>query len=201
VIGVRQFGLEGVRQQSAELKNIYESVMAGAKLLSVIFGFIDAPDSSQAGWYFTQNNALADDSVGPLFEEQLRHAAHNGDVARYRKISERLDLWRNLVEFGMEQGMTQHETYLADHRDDQQIQAEMGFMLLLDATSAEERQDIVASYPPVATKRGLRLAEDTLAMLSFHTADSDVYNRHYEVKRLIERCLELGIDRALAELR
>jgi len=81
VIGVRQFGLDGVRQQSAELKSIYDSVMAGANLLSLMFGFIDAPDSSQAGWYISpKNSELADESIGPLFEDQMRHAAHNGDV-------------------------------------------------------------------------------------------------------------------------
>ena len=33
------------------------------------------------------------------------------------------------------------------------------------------------------------------------TVDGRPLNEHYDVKRLIERCLQLGIDRALAELK
>jgi hypothetical protein len=77
----------------------------------------------------------------------------------------------------------------------------MGLLLLAEATSADEQQDIIGRYPAVASPDGLALVNRTLESLSFHNADAALYNRHYNVKRLIERCLQLGIDRALAELK
>ncbi len=201
IIAVRQSGLDGVRQNLAELKSIYTSVMEGAKQLSVMFGFLNAAGPTEAAHFFEQHPELADESIGPLIEDQMIRSAHHNDVTHYRLISERLDLWHNLANFGVEQGKRQHEHFLASARNDQHIQAEMGLMLLSEATDPEVWQDIIARYPSVATQQGLNLANHTLEVLSFQNADQEVYNRHFEVKRLIERCLELGIDRALSEMK
>ncbi|MEP7289581.1 MAG: hypothetical protein ABI947_27850 [Chloroflexota bacterium] len=201
VLAVRQFGLDGVRQNPGELKSIYESVMDGAKLLGLLFGFLEAPSTADAVRYFEQHTELDDETVGALLEDQLVKAARQNNVARFQTITERTDLWRNLIDFGSEEGSRQHERFKGAGRDGKQVQAEMGLLLLAETTNADEWQDIIASYPAVATQQGLDLATHTLDMLSFQNADTDLYNRHFNVKRLIERCLELGVDRALAELK
>ena len=201
LIAVRQLGLDGVRKNPGELKNIYESVMEGARQLGLVFKFLDAPGTAEAVQMFEQNADLADENIGPLFEDQMMKAADNNDLDYYRTVSERLDLWRNLLDFGSAEGVRHHERFATAGRDDRVIQAEMGLLLLVQATSADERQDIIGRYPAVATEDGLALANRTLESLSFHNADATLYNQHYNVKRLIERCLELGIDRALAELK
>lgn len=200
IIAVRQLGLDGVRKNPGELKNIYESVMDGARLLGLMFKFLDASSTAQAVQTFQQTPDLADENVGPLFEDMMMKAAYQDDLAHYRTVSERLDLWRNLLDFGAEEGVRHHERFVNARRDDKFIQAEMGLSLLAEASSADERQDIIGRYPAVATEDGLALATRTLESLSFNNADTALYNRYFSVKRLIERCLELGIDRALAEM-
>ncbi len=202
VIAARQFGLQQMRQQSAEIRNIYESVLDGARLLGILFGFLDAASPRAAAQYFQQHQELADtESIGPLIDDQTLRAVHQNDVSRYRRLTERADLWRNLTEFGVEEGLRQHERFLAGGRDDQALQAEMGITLLAETTSPDERQDIFGRYPPVASKDALSMITRMLDNLSFQGADTDEYNRYFEVKRLIERCLEIGVDRALAELK
>jgi hypothetical protein len=201
IIAVRQFGLDGVRQNSGELKNIYESVMDSARLLSLLFNFLNTPGTVEAVRTFQESADLADENMAPLFEDQMLKAAHNDDLAQYRLVSERFDLWRNLLDFGPEEGVRHHERFANAGRDDKLVQAEMGLLLLSEATSADEQQDIIGRYPAVVTPEALALANRTLESLSFNNADSALYNRHYNVKRLVERCLQLGIDRALAELK
>ncbi len=201
ILAARQFGLQQLRQQATELRQIYESVMDGARLLSILFGFVESPNIQAAAAYFQQHSELTDESIGAILEDQIVKAVHQGDVARYKQLSERMDLWRNLLDFGPEQGIQQHEGFLNSGRDDKHIQAEMGLTLLIEATTPDERQDVIGRYPSVATDEGLRIANHMVEMLSFHNADPEEYNRYYNVKRLIERCLQLGVDRALAELK
>ena len=136
-----------------------------------------------------------------MFEDQIIKAAHEANIAQYRLVSERMDLWRNLLDFGAEEGVRQHERTLASGRSDKIIQAEMGILLLAEATTAEQRQDIIGQYPAVASQDGLAIIVHLLDVLSFQNANNEVYNRHFDIKRLIERCLQLGIDRALAEMK
>jgi hypothetical protein len=202
VIAARQFGLEQMRQQSADIRNIYDSVLDGARLLGILFGFLNAPNPGAAAQYYQQHGELSDtDNIGPLIDDQTLRAVRDGDLSRYRQVTERADLWRNLAEFGVEEGMRQHERFLTDRRDDKALQAEMGVMLLAEATLPDEIQDIIGRYPPVATKEALAMVTRMLDSLSFHGADPEEYNRYFGVKRLIERCLEVGVDRTLSELK
>ncbi len=202
VIAARQFGLQQMRQQSAEIQNIYQSVLDGARLLGVLFGFLNAPSTNAAVQYFQQHSELADpDNIGPLIDDQTLKAVREDDLERYRRFTERADLWRNLTEFGVEEGMRQHEGFLANRRDDKALQAEMGVMLLAETRAPDDIQEIMGRYPPVASKDALAMVTRMLDSLSFHGADPEEYNRYFEVKRLIERCLEVGVDRALSELK
>jgi hypothetical protein len=201
VLGIRQLGFNGLRQNVSELKAIYDSVMDGAKQLNTLFTFINAPDVPQAVKIFQEQPALVAEEMAALFEDQLIRAAHRDDISRYQQVNERLDLWRNLVDFGAEEGVRQHERYLAGSQDERDTHAAMGILLLGEATNADERQEIIGRYPAVASKTGLNMITQILETLSFQNADPDVYNHHFEIKRLIERCLELGINRALAELK
>jgi hypothetical protein len=201
LIAARQFGLEQLPRQSAEIRSIYDSVIAGAQLLGVLFGFLDAPTTDEAVEYGQQHGELSDEGIGPLFDDQALKAAREDDLERYRRVTDRADLWRNLSEFGLEEGLRQHERYLAAPRSDETIQAEVGILLLTEAKTTEECQDVIGRYPPVATDEALAMVNHMLDALSFQNADLDQYNRYHDVKRLIERCLELGVDRALAELK
>ncbi len=201
VMGVRQFGLDGARQQSAELNNIYSSIMDGAALLGKVFAFVQASDAQHAVQVYQQTPELADDSIGTLFEDERIKAAHQSDVDRYRLFSQRMDLWRHLLEFGPEEALRQHERFLSSLPDDHSVEAEMGLLLLAETTNAHDIQDIVMRYPAVASKEALAMANQTLDVLSFQHADAEIYNHYFEIKRLIERCLELGVDRALSELK
>ncbi len=202
VIAARQFGLQQMRQQSAEIRQIYESVLDGARLLGLLFGFMNAPSTSAAVQYFQQHGELADtDNIGPLIDDQTLKAVREDDLERYRRFTERADLWRNLTEFGVEEGVRQHEGFLANRRDDRMLQSEMGIMLLAEAKEADDIQDIMGRYPTVASKDALAMVTRMLDSMSFHGADQDEYNRYFEVSRLIERCLQVGVDRALSELK
>jgi hypothetical protein len=202
VVAVRQMGLERARQTPGELKNIYESVVSGAELLGLVLGYLKSGGTAQALDYLNQHrDMLEDESIGALLDEQLIRAAKQGDVKRYRLISERVDLWRNVTELGAENGSTQHARFLSSPREDKMLLAEMGLLLLAQVESVEERRDILERYPAVATAEGLAMANGMLEMLSFRNVDPAEYNRHFEIKRLIERCLQIGIDRALVELK
>ncbi len=202
VVAARQMGLQQVRQQPAELKSIYESVLEGAQLLRILFGFLDAPTAADAAAFFKQHSELADEEViRELLDDQTAQAVQDGDVGRYRRVTERADLWRNLIEFGPVEGMRQHERFRASGRDDKTIQAEMGIMLLVETKAPEDRQDVIGRYPAVATEAGLAIITHILDTLSFQNASTEEYNRYFEVKRLIERCLQVGVDRALSELK
>ncbi|HLY29032.1 MAG TPA: serine/threonine-protein kinase [Aggregatilineales bacterium] len=201
VMGVRQFGLDGARQNSAELNKIYASIMEGAALLSKVFAFVQASDAEQAVEIYQRTPELSDESIGTVFEDERIKAAHEADVSRYRLFSERMDLWRHVLDFGPEEGLRQHKRFLETVQDDQGVEAEMGVLLLAETTNAHEIQEIVGRYPAVASSEALEMVTHTLDVLSFQQADAAVYNRYFEVKRLIERCLELGVDRALSELR
>jgi hypothetical protein len=202
VIAARQFGLQQMRQQSGEIGKIYESVLDGARQLGVLFGFLNAQSPQAAAQYFQQHNELADtDNIGPLIDDQTLKAVREDDLGRYRQFTERADLWRNLTEFGVEEGMRQHQGFLTTRRDDKTLQAEMGIMLLSETKSPDDIQEIMGRYPPVASKDALSMVTRMLDSLSFHGADPEEYNRYFEVKRLIERCLEVGVDRTLSELK
>jgi (p)ppGpp synthase/HD superfamily hydrolase len=69
------------------------------------------------------------------------------------------------------------------------------------AQDADETRELVERFPSVATPEGLALITQTLERLSFQQATPEEYQRYYNVQRLIARCLEIGIDRALLELR
>jgi hypothetical protein len=202
VIAARQFGLQQMRQQSAEIRQIYDSVLDGARLLGVLYGFLNAPSTSAAVQYFQQHDELSDtDNIGLLIDDQTLKAVREDDLERYRRFTERADLWRNLAEFGVEEGVRQHEGFLANRRDDRTLQAEMGIMLLSETKEADDIQDIMGRYPTVASKDALAMVTRMLDNLSFHGVDQDEYNRYFEVSRLIERCLQVGVDRALSELK
>lgn len=188
-------------QPPDDLRAVYDSIMGGATLLGKLFAYIDTASTAEAAEYLRSHNELMDqDTIGPLIEEQALKATRDGDRARYRRISERLDLWRNVAEFGMENGVQQHQRFLARARTDEAVEAEMGLMLLVGAESVDEQRDAMERYPAVGSKEGLALVDGMLDMLSFHN-DSEQYNRYHTIKRLIERCLEVGVDRALSELR
>lgn len=202
VITARQYGIQQVPQQTAEFRQTAQSVLEGAQHLRVLFGFVDAPTTADAVRYFQQHDELADsDNVHLLFDDQTQKTVRHGDVARYRRLTERADLWRNLAEFGPAEGVRQHELFLSAGRPDSTVLAEMGIMLLVEATTPDERQEIIGKYPPAATQEGLDIVTRMLDHLSFHNASTEEYNRYYEVKRIIERCLQIGVDRALAELK
>src|SRR5260370_7150353 len=96
---------------------------------------------------FEQNPDLADENIGLLFEDQMMKAADNNDLDYYRTVSERLDLWRNLLDFGSAEGVRHHERFATAGRDDRVIQAEMGLLLLVQATSPDQPQDIIRPSP------------------------------------------------------
>ncbi len=201
-IGARQSGLQEIRQKPDDLRHIFDQVMESAQVLGAVLGFLDTTTTTQGVDYLKQNSRLLDEeSIGAMLDDQFIQAAREGDVNRYRKVSDRVNLWRSVVELGSVDGAKQHERFLAAPRDDRKLMAEMGLLLLPMATSVDERRDILERYPSVATKEGLQMANGTLEMLSFHEADRDEYNRYFEIKRLIERCVEIGIDRALSELK
>jgi hypothetical protein len=202
IIAIRQFGLQQVRQQSGEIKLIFESILESMNLLGVLLGFLDAPTTDAAVAQFQQHPELADEeNIGPLIDDQTLKAIHQGEVERYRRYTERADLWRNLAEFGIDDGLRQHQRFLAAPRDDNTIQAEIGIVLLTEATDTDARLDVFGRYPAVTTQEALEMITGMLERLSFQNADIEEYNRYHDVKRLIERCLQIGVDRALSELK
>jgi hypothetical protein len=109
-------------------------------------------------------------------------------------------LWEKITNLGFEEGVRQYEREFAP-RTDTSLQAEMGILLLVRTQDVAERYDIMERFPASGTQEGLRMIESMLEMLYFQNADQEQYGRHHEVKHLIERCIRVGIDRALSELR
>jgi hypothetical protein len=198
----REHGVEGVRGKVAELRTIYQSVMQGAQALSRVFAYLKTETPAQALAFLRASpDFLSDESVDALLEEQLIKAARAADVARYRRVRQRTDLWRKIVDLGVEQGAKQHARTIAAEGDDRAMLTEMGLLLLPMAQDADETRELVERFPSVATPEGLALITQTLERLSFQQATPEEYQRYYNVQRLIARCLEIGIDRALLELR
>lgn len=200
VIAARQVGLDQLRGNAGEIKTVYDSILAGAKQLGQVIAYLK-PEVEPVKHLKAHPELLGDENIGLVMDDQLVKAAGRGDVARYRVVSARVGLWRGVAELGMDNGVKQYQRALAAHRDDMQVLAEMGVLLLQGATDTETRRDILERFPSVVSQEGLALANNTLDMLSFQGVDQAEYNRHFEIKRLIERCLELGINRALAELK
>jgi hypothetical protein len=201
VIGARKFGLAGLKLQPMEMKSIYESVVQGMGLLKQMYGYLKQPTNAAAADFLNSNPDLQDEEVlGPLLDEELIKAAQEGSIAAFRQLRERVMLWEKITSLGYEEGIRQYEReYTA--RPDVSLQAEMGILLLVRTKDVNERLDILERFPAAGTEEGLSMIDGMLEMLSFHNADSSEYSRHYEVKHLIERCLKVGIDRALSEMK
>lgn len=198
----REHGAEGARGKVAELRGIYQSVLQGAQLLSKVFAYLRTGTPAQAlAFLQAAPDFLQDETVDALLEEQLIKAARAADVGRYRRVRQRADLWRKVADLGIEQGSTQHARALAAEGDDRALLTEMGVLLLPMAKDADETRELVERFPSVATPEGLALITQNLELLSFQGAPPEEYQRYYDVQRLIARCLEIGVDRALLELR
>jgi hypothetical protein len=201
VIGARKHGLPGLKQQPMELKSIYETVLQGIALLKHVFSYLKQATHAQAAQFLRDNPDLLDEeAVGPLLDEQLLKAAQTGMISSFRQLSERVVLWEKITNLGFEEGVRQYEREFAP-RTDTSLQAEMGILLLVRTQDVAERYDIMERFPASGTQEGLRMIESMLEMLYFQNADQEQYGRHHEVKHLIERCIRVGIDRALSELR
>jgi serine/threonine protein kinase len=202
VVAARQYGLAALRTKANELKAIYDSVLESARILTSLFTFIKLPTPGDAVKFFREHTELNDhDTIITMFEDQITKATREGDVEWYRQISLRLDLWRNIVEFGPELGLKQHQRMLANPPDDKAIQIEMAISLLTQSVIPEDRREIIERFPAIATQDGLRVINGILETLSFNNASTEEYNRYFDVKRLVDRCIDVGVDRALSELK
>ncbi len=198
----REHGADGARSKAADMRTLYDSVLAAAQTLGKVFAYLRTATPAQALTFLKADPAfLADETVDALLEEQLIKAARAADVPRYRRVRQRADLWRKVVELGMDQGSTQHARYVAAEGDDRQMLTEMGLLLLPMAKNTEETRELVERFPSVATPEGLAMITQTMDVLSFRQVPPEEYRRYFEVQRLITRCLEIGIDRALVELK
>lgn len=201
LIGARQMGIEEARQHSDELKKIVDSVLQGAQQMNLVFAFLKAPTPQEAHRLLSQRaDMLKDDTFAVLMEDQMMRAAKAADVQRYRRASERADLLNKVIDLGLEHGMEQHLRQMARPRDDRTLLTEMGLLLMPMADSLEEKRDVLERFPTVASKEGLAMVNASLDVLSFRGNQAE-FRQHLEIKRLIERCLEVGIDRALVEMK
>jgi hypothetical protein len=200
VIGARQHGLGSIKQQPTQLRNIYQTVLEGIETLKLVFAYLKQPTNVKAVEYLRQNPALMnEDVVGPVLDEQLHKMAAAGNISAFRTLSERVLLWQKIEGLGFDDGVRQYEREFVP-RSDNSIQAEMGILLLARTKDFTDRYDILEHYPAAGTEEGLRMIEGMLEMLAFQGADREEYVRHHEVKHMIERCLRVGIDQALAEM-
>jgi hypothetical protein len=175
--------------------------MGGVNLLKQAFAFLAQPDDPKAITYLVANRDLYDEeTVGAILDEQLIRAAHQGSVVYYRQVRNRISVWRNIVEFGKDEGLQQYKIEMKIHRSDRVLQAEMGILLLVRANGITELYDILERFPAAGSKEGLDMIDGMLDMLSMQGASQTEFDRHYKVKHLIERCTKVGVDRALAEL-
>ena len=198
----REHGAEGARTKAADMRALYDSVLAAAQTLGKVFAYLRTATPAQALTFLKADPAfLADETVDALLEEQLIKAARAADVPHYRRVRQRADLWRKVLELGMDQGSAQHARYVAAEGDDRQMLTEMGLLLLPMAKTTEETRELVERFPSVATPEGLAMITQTMNVLSFRQVPPEEYRRYFEVQRLITRCLEIGIDRALIELK
>jgi hypothetical protein len=201
LLTARAHGPDGARGKVEELRATMDSIMAAAQKLGIMFTFI-GPESNEGALAVLRAypDMLTDDTYEAFLEEELIKAARAGDTGRYRRISNRADLLRKASELGIEHGAAQHARYLAQPRPDRTVLTEMGLLLLPMATTLEEKRNILERFPTLASPEGRQMAMQMLDVLSF-SGDQDQYNRYFEAKRLIERCLEIGIDRALSEMK
>jgi hypothetical protein len=201
VIAARQHGLQAIRQNPLKLRTIYDSVVKGIDLLKTLLGFLKQPTTSAAVDYLRQHRELLDeDTIGPLLDEQLIRAAQSGLISAFGQLSERVSLWEKAIKFGLDEGARIFERE-HEPRSAKNLQAEMGILLLVQTKDVTERYDILERFPAIGTQEGLNMIEGMLESLYFHNADTSEVTRHHEVKHLIERCIKVGIDRALAELK
>jgi hypothetical protein len=198
----REHGVEGGRGKVAEMRAIYESVLKAAQTLSKVFAYLKTSTPAQAlAFLKAAPDFVNDETVDALLEEQLIKAARAADVARYRHVCQRADLWRKVVSLGLEQGAAQHARSVAAEGDDHAMLTEMGLLLLPMAADAQETRELIERFPSVATPEGLALITQKIEWLSLQQASPEEYQRYHNVQRLIARCLEIGIDRALIELK
>ena len=201
VIGARKFGLAGLKMRPMEMKGFYESVIQGVGLLKHMYGYLRQTTNVQAVAYLQARPDLLDEeAIGPLLDEELIKAAQSGSISGFRQLRERVMLWEKITSLGQEEGTRQYEREYAP-RSDVSLQAEMGILLLVRTKDLNDRLDILERFPAAGTDEGLRMIDGMLDMMSFHNADQSEYARHYDVKHLIERCIKVGIDRALSEMR
>lgn len=201
LLTARAHGPDGARGKVDELRATHDSIMAAANNLGVVFTFIGPESTEGATAVLRANpNMLRDDTFGALMDEELLKAARTGDANRYRRVSNRADLLRKATELGLEQGVNQHTRFLAQPRPDRIVLTEMGLLLLPMANTLDEKRDIMERFPTLASAEGLQMVTQMLDVLSF-SGDQEEYGRYFEAKRLIERCLEIGIDRALVEMK
>jgi len=202
VLAAQQNGLATLHSSMLPIQDLTTAVLQNAELLGVILNYLGTETTEQAIRFLDAHPMLVQDpGIGDLLDDQAMRAAKAGDVAGYRRVTDRIDLWQHVGELGREDGIMQHQRYLSVPRDDKTVLTEMGLLLLRQASDVEARRDILETYPMVATEAGLAMISGTLDVLSFQRADEAEYERHHEVKRLIERCLQIGINRALAELK
>ncbi|GAB4554497.1 MAG: hypothetical protein OHK0023_24670 [Anaerolineae bacterium] len=202
VLLAQKYGPEGARTHSNELRPIYEAVLSGAELLAKVLTFLKIEHTHAALAFLRADESFVqDESVGVLLDEQMVRAARDGNVPRFRRARERMDLWTKVSELGLDQGAAQHARFAAIARTDDQILIEMGVLLLPRAENADEKREIIERFPVVVSQEGLNMLQNMLDVLSFRQADDETYTRYYDAKRIVERCIQLGIDRALVELK
>lgn len=202
LIAAREHGIDGARSNVAEMRTLCETILKGAQTLSKVFAYLRTNTPAQAlAFLKAAPEFLSDETVDALLEEQLVKAARAADVARYRRVRQRADLWRRAADLGIEQGAAQHARVVASEGDDRAMLTEMGVLLLPIAKDADELRQVIERFPSVATPEGLALITQKMEQLSFQRASSEVYQPYHNAQRLIARCLEIGIDRALLELK
>jgi hypothetical protein len=202
LITAREHGADGARGKVAEMRTLYETILKGAQTLSNVFAYLRTGTPAQAlAFLKAAPEFLRDETADALLEEQLVKAARAADVARYRRVRQRADLWRRAADLGIEQGAAEHARFIAAEGDDRAMLIEMGILLLPLAKDADETRQLVERFPSVATPEGLALITQRMEQLSFQQAPPEAYQPYYNVQRLIARCLEIGIDRALLELK
>jgi hypothetical protein len=202
LIAAREHGADGARGKVAEMRALYETILKGAQTLSRVFAYLKTSTPAQAlAFLKAAPEFLRDETADALLEEQLVKAARAADVARYRHVRQRADLWRRAANAGIEQGAAQHARFIAAEGDDRAMLTEMGILLLPRAKDADETRQLIERFPSVATPEGLALITQKMEWLSLQQASPEEYQPYHNAQRLIARCLEIGVDRALLELK
>jgi hypothetical protein len=202
LIAAREHGADGARGKVAEMRALYETILKGAQTLSRVFAYLRTSTPAQAlAFLKAAPDFLRDETADALLEEQLVKAARAADVARYRHVRQRADLWRRAANAGIEQGAAQHARFIAAEGDDRAMLTEMGILLLPRAKDADEMRQVVERFPSVATPEGMALITQKMEWLSLQQASPEEYQPYHNAQRLIARRLEIGVDRALLELK